>query len=242
MESVNEWAAGGLAYVTRRSVPDDDNVQYSPVLPPDRQTELLGGIAAATGALAGLRLAAATGEAVLVDVSRQEVQAAMLHGIVPPFVWNGTIMGTPHSRLSNIGMLLPAADGQIYLRTVEPHQWDALVGWMGSPAWAEEAWVKDPNQRRANWDAVRALVADWTAQQPRDWLYRDGQAHRVPVALPRSLPEVLASEQLSSREFWCEVPVGDRIVTAPSIPMLSTDGVRPSIARSPEELLAEWSR
>src|SRR5215213_8827668 len=90
MEDVNEWAAGGLAYVTRRNVPDDDNVHYAPVLPPNRQAELLGGIAAATGSLAGLRLAAASGEAVLVDVSRQEVQAAMLHGIIPPFVWNGT--------------------------------------------------------------------------------------------------------------------------------------------------------
>ena len=36
----------------------------------------------------------------------------------------------------------------------------------------------------------------------RKWLYEEGQRHRVPVALPRAIDEVLASEQLAVRDIW----------------------------------------
>ena len=223
MDDITEWAAGGLAYVTRRVVPDDDDAGYTPLNSPGRQPEILGGLAGTIGALFGLRVAQQSHRGIVIDVSRQEVQAAMLHGVIPPYVWNNQVVGAPEARLSNIGMLLPAADGEIYIRTVEPHQWDSLVSWMGEPEWAKESWVADAEQRRANWDAVRALVGQWTAMHEREWLYREGQRHRVPVAMPRDVADVLEADQFDTRRFWRDIDVTGVEGKAPAVPLLDRD-------------------
>ena len=216
---ITEWAAGGIAYVSRRDVPESDETGYSPVLPPGRQPEVLAGIAGATAALFGRLHAESTGEAVIADVSRQEVQAAMLHGVVPPFVWNSIVLGSPESRVAT-GMLVPASDGLFYLRPVEPHHWTALYKWIGHPEWTTEAWASDAGARQQQMPLIRELVGIWTSQFPRLQLLVDGQAHGVPVALPRDIDEVLASEHLSEREFWQRVVVDGRSGLAPAIPML----------------------
>lgn len=222
MEEINQWAAGGLAYVTRRAVPDDDVEGYSPVLPPDRQPEMLGGLAAAIGALFGVLQARASNEPMLIDVSRQEVQAAMLHGVVPPFVWNQAVTGNPNARLSNIGMLIPAADGEVYLRTVEAHHWAGLVGWMGTPEWTREPWASDAMQRMAHADLTRSLIGEWSVQFPMKWLVEEGQKAGVPIAYTRSADEVLATEQLRSRNAWAEVDLDASKVQAPRVPLFET--------------------
>ena len=56
----------------------------------------------------------------------------------------------------------------------------------------------------------------------------DGQAKGVPVAVPRSISEVLASEHLAEREFWQPVTVGDGRGMAPSIPLLDSGSWGPS--------------
>lgn len=223
MESITEWAAGGLGYVTRRAVPDSDVEHYAPVFPPGRQPEVLGGLAAAIAAVHGLRSAGSEG--LVIDVSRQEVQAAMLHGTVPPYVWNNLIPGSPSMRLTNIGMLLPSADGHVYIRTVEPHHWGGLVSLMGSPEWTTEPWAQDPYLRRENSEMVCALIGEWSSQHTTAWLVAEGQRLRVPIAFPRDLPEVLESEQLATRGAWVDVALDDGAVgRAPRIPMLESAG------------------
>jgi len=216
---ITEWAAGGLAYVSRRGVPESDGPGYSPVLAPGRQPEVLAGIAGASAALFGCLHAEMTGEAVIADVSRQEVQAAMLHGVVPPFVWNSVVPGAPASRVS-IGMLVPAADGLFYLRPVEAHHWDALYRWMGNPDWTAEPWASDSMSRQQQMPLITELVGLWAAQFPRQKLLVDGQAHHVPVALPRSIDDVLESGHLRERDFWQPVTVGGKEALGPAIPML----------------------
>lgn len=228
MDQINEWAAGGLAYVTRRAVPDDDVDGYSPVLPPDRQPEMLGGLAAAIGALFGMLQSKAANEPMLLDVSRQEVQAAMLHGVVPVFVWNHTVNGNPNARLSNIGMLIPASDGEVYLRTVEPHHWAGLVSWMGNPEWAQEPWASDGLQRMAHWELVRSLISEWSAQHPMRWLVEEGQRAGVPIAYTRSASEVLETEQLRSRDAWVEVEVNGSTARGPRVPLVETAPLAPA--------------
>lgn len=228
MEGINEWAAGGLAYVTRRAVPDDDVERYSPVLPPDRQPEMLGGLAAAIGALFGVLQAKASNEPMLIDVSRQEVQTAMLHGVVPPFVWNQALTGSPDARLSNIGMLIPASDGEVYLRTVEAHHWAGLVRWMGTPEWTQEPWAAEPMQRMAHADLTRSLIGEWSAQFPMKWLVEQGQQAGVPIAYTRSATDVLQTEQLRSRNAWVQVDVDGTPARAPRLPLFETEALAPA--------------
>lgn len=240
-DEITEWASGGLAYVTRRQVPDDDVEHYSPVLPPGRQPEMLAGIAAASGAFAGALSAGSRREAVIVDVSMQEVQAAMLHGSVPPLIWNGTLSGAPSSRVK-IGWLLPAADGEIYIRTVEAHHWDRMIEWMGNPEWAQQEILQDRMARHQYADLITAYLSEWTSQHPRQWMYVDGQAHGVPIALPRSLDEVLEAPAFRERGYWQDLPVGEQTVQAPTIPMLDAGDVPLTVVEAPTDVLARWSQ
>jgi crotonobetainyl-CoA:carnitine CoA-transferase CaiB-like acyl-CoA transferase len=241
MDDINEWGAGGLGYVTRRPQDVDDR-PYAPVLPPGRQPEVLAGISAATAALAGVRWARRAGRSILADVSRQEVQAAMLHGIVPPFVWNGIVVGSPASLSSRpgIGALLPATDGEIYLRTVELHQHTRLVEFMGSPAWAAE--FADTATRLEHMAEFYSHVAEFTGQHPRQWLYEEGQRHGVAFSVPRTLKEVLEWEQLDARGMWRKVDLDGKQVLGPCLPLFEPNSWEPSEPATVAEVEQRWLR
>lgn len=239
MDDVNVWGAGGLGYVTRRPLGSEIALD-TPVLAPERQTEVLAGISAATAGLVGRRWSRRTGRAVLADVSRQEVQVSISQGIVSHFVWSGLVMGSPthpYRRLS-IGVLLPTANGQVYLRTIEPHHHAGLVELMGSPEWAEE--FADTTTRRERMSEFNARVAEFTAQHPREWLYEEGQRLRVPFALPRSIDEVIAWEHLRDRNSWRELTVNGQRLIGPAVPLLEPNDWTPSQLSSLDEVERDW--
>ena len=203
MTDLTEWAASGLAQITRR--PHDDPDRYVPCLPPGQQPQALAGLAAAIAALAGRRWVRATGQPVVADVSVQEVVNALLHGVFPNYVWNGIVTGHPDSRATSLGMMLPASDGDVYIRTLDPRQWDALMEWVDNDAVA--ALGAEPDSRLANTDAITLLLGEFTAGWSRLALLEEGQRRRIPIALPRSLHDVLAWQHLRARGAWRPVTV-----------------------------------
>jgi crotonobetainyl-CoA:carnitine CoA-transferase CaiB-like acyl-CoA transferase len=217
MTDLTEWAAGGLATVTRRPRLDDPE-RYVPVLPPGFQPQALAGLAAAAGVFAARRWAHARRQPVVVDVSVQEVMAATLHSIVPNFVWNGHVLGHPGTPTTALGLYLPAADGDVYIRTVEAHQWEKLVAWIGHPDWA--ALGTDPTERYLNRTSLQALVGEWTATQKSADLVAEGQRRKVPIAVPRSLAEVLAWQHLRARGAWVPTDLEGAPGEVPRLPVL----------------------
>jgi crotonobetainyl-CoA:carnitine CoA-transferase CaiB-like acyl-CoA transferase len=236
MDDITDWAAGGLAYATRRSVPADDRERYVPVLPPGRQPELLGGLVAAIASLAAVRLAHATGQAALADVSRQEVVASMGHHHVPMLFNNLMLAGAPDRRVS-FGWLVPAEGGDVYLRTVETSQWDRLVEWMGNPDWA----VRQPDELPIYYTApelVGPLLADWTRTQSQAWLLDEAARRRIPMAHPREIVDVLNWPHLRERNAWETVEDERRSYTAPRIPLIGP--VPDRQVTEPADLLTRW--
>lgn len=239
MTDLTEWASGGLAYVTRRPHPSDDE-RYTPVPAPGSQGQLLAGLAAASAALAAWRWAQASGASVVhADVSVQEVLAAALHYMVPAFVNNADVIGHPSTPNPGLGMLLPAADGDVYVRTVEQHQWAGLMSWMGDPEWAD-ALGGTAQLRVANAVALRTLIGEWTATQPREELVTEGQRRRIPIVLTRSLTDVLDWEQLRARDAWRTIDCDGAPIEGPAIPTLEPRAWRPTAAVSADELFKTW--
>ncbi len=236
MTDITEWASTGLGQVTRR--PYRDLERYVPVLPPGFQPQALSGIAAATAVVAGRRWARTTGAAVVADVSVQEVLAAMLHGIFPNYVWGGVITGHPSTPSTSLGMLLPAADGDVYIRTLDPRQWDALTAWIGDETVA--ALGADPDSRLANNDALLLLMGQWSAPQARLALLEEGQRRHIPIALPRSLDDVLAWQQLRARGVWRSVDFEGVDATVPRVPLMEPASWRPSMAVELGDVVAAW--
>jgi crotonobetainyl-CoA:carnitine CoA-transferase CaiB-like acyl-CoA transferase len=239
MTDLTEWASSGLANVTRRPHPPDSD-RYVPVLPPGFQPQALAGLAAATAALAGRRWARSHEVPIVADVSVQEVVAAMLHGIFPNFVWNGIVTGHPSSSATALGMLLPAVDGDIYIRTLDPRQWDALVAWVDDDV--VRAIGGDPDSRLANNDALRLIFGKWTETKRRQDLLEEGQRRHIPIAVPRSLDDVLAWQQLRARGAWGTVQLDDAPVEAPRMPLLEPPAWRTTTEVAVDELERQWQR
>jgi crotonobetainyl-CoA:carnitine CoA-transferase CaiB-like acyl-CoA transferase len=236
MTELTEWASGGLATVTRRLHPDDPD-RYVPALPPGCQPQALAGLAAVTGGLAARRWAARRHEAVIVDVSVQEVMAAALHGIFPNFVWSGHVLGHPSTPTNALGFLVPAVDGDVYLRTVEAHQWDRLVAWVADPDL--DLLGRDPEARLANLPAIRAVIGEWSSTQTRTDLLIEGQRRKVPTALPRSLVDVLAWQQMEARGVWRTLDDAPA-ARVPRLPVIEPSAWSPSRACTTDELAARW--
>jgi len=236
MTDLTEWASTGLANITRR--PHRDVARYVPVLPPGCQPQALAGLAASTAALVGRRWARARREAVAADVSVQEVGAALLHGVFPVFVWSGIVVGHPSTASTALGMILPAADGDVYLRTLDPRQWEALTAWVGDDAVRELG--ADPDIRLANNDALTLLLSQWAARWRRLELLEEGQRRRIPIALPRSLDDVLAWQQLRARGVWRHVEIAGIPAEAPRLPLLEPPGWPVTRPTQADVVAARW--
>jgi crotonobetainyl-CoA:carnitine CoA-transferase CaiB-like acyl-CoA transferase len=138
-----------------------------------------------------------------------------------------------------VGMLLPAADGDVYIRTVEAHQWEQLMAWMGQPDWSSLG--ADPTDRLANLPAIRALVGEWTCTQKSLELLVEGQRRRVPIAVPRSLGEVLAWQHLRARQAWCVIDHDGLEAEAPRLPIFEPSGWSPTRRCLAAEVADLWS-
>jgi crotonobetainyl-CoA:carnitine CoA-transferase CaiB-like acyl-CoA transferase len=238
MTDLTEWASSGLATVTRRPFPRDP-ARYAPVLPPGFQPQAIAGLAAAAGAFAAIRWSRESGQPVVVDVSVQEVLAATLHNIFPNFVWNNQILGHPSTPNNAIGLLLPASDGDVYIRTVESHQWEKLMEWVGRPEWRSLG--DDPSLRLANLDALTVLMSEWSSTHGREDLLIEGQRRRVPVALPRSIQDVLLWQHLRARGAWRDIEVEGQRGEVGRIPIIEPPTWAPLSELDPAELVDRWA-
>jgi crotonobetainyl-CoA:carnitine CoA-transferase CaiB-like acyl-CoA transferase len=97
---------------------------------------------------------------------------------------------------------LPARDGFTAISPREDRQWAAWLEAMGSPAWGTDPSFATKADRVANWDALHALMSEWSRQHNKQWIADTAQAARVPSFPLRELAEQLESPQLAHRGFW----------------------------------------
>jgi benzylsuccinate CoA-transferase BbsE subunit len=240
-EDVVDWAAGGLGYITRRPV-DPARDDFAPVLAPARQPELLAGIAAVLATYAGCRLARQEGRPVQADVSRQEVQVAMAHQAFPNLVWNNVVQGGPAAPLTRIGHLVPAADGFVYVRAVDEHQWLALADWMGVPEDVATERVGGVLLHHRDPDAVQMLLTGFCAGRNARELYEEGQRRRIPIVVPNRPSDVLASPQFAARGVWVDGDLDGVPFRAPALPLLEPDVRETPRTRTVAELEKAWAQ
>ena len=76
--------------------------------------------------------------------------------------------------------ILPASDGYAAISPREERQWASWLQAMGSPAWGSEARFATKTDRVANWDALHALMSDWSRDKTKQWIAQTAQAAHVP--------------------------------------------------------------
>jgi crotonobetainyl-CoA:carnitine CoA-transferase CaiB-like acyl-CoA transferase len=114
--------------------------------------------------------------------------------------------------------ILPASDSYAAISPREDRQWAAWLKVMGSPAWGDDPRFKTKPDRVANWDALHALMAEWSRHQSKQWIATAAQEAHVPSFPLREPAEQLISPQLKHRGFWREATIAGRQHKMPGPP------------------------
>ncbi|MBN1613111.1 MAG: CoA transferase [Deltaproteobacteria bacterium] len=194
---------GGQAYLQPQP---SVNLDRPPVKPGGHLTDYDSALMAAVAIVAAYYRKTMTGRGQFIEISKQEAILNMQRVDTLMFANAGGVLNRS-GKLNPIpgGGVLPAKDGHVIISAPEDHQWDALMKFMGDPDWSKEDWCRDRFVRAENAAEQKKLISQWMTQYPKERIFHEGQAGKVPVASV-STPEDLAdSEQLQVRGFWSEM-------------------------------------
>ena len=198
---INIFHAGGEGNLLPNGLALDTFPDRAPITAGGIMASYQGGLTAAVGIVGAVNTQWESGTGQSVDSSMQEAQIAIGYMPIQRLESEG-FTETRFSRFFRMGGVLPAADGFVELLTLEARQWDALVRFLGEPEWATPEKFREPGTYGAE---INEKLREWMAQHSREWLYREGQAHGVPIAPYLTPSEVYASPQQRERGFFEEV-------------------------------------
>ena len=227
--------ASGIARLLTGQV---DDLAEPPIRAVGEQSAFIGGLAAAC---AGIHAALGATPGATIDVSIAEALATM----AVTELANAGLAGRARTRQRLTDgngatvTILPARDGYAAISPREDRQWAAWLRVMGSPAWGAEPRFATKPDRVANWDALHALMSDWSRHHDKQWIADAAQAAHVPSFPLREPAEQLDTPQLRHRNFYRPLDLDGARLKAPGPPFglrLSDGGARRVPAAPPGKL------
>ena len=205
--------ASGIARMLTGQV---DDLSESPIRPAGQQSAFIAGLAAACAGMHAIQAR----EAAVVDVSMQEALATLAMTELTRAGLTGK--GWPRKRVADGNgatvCILPASDGYAAISPREDKQWAAWLEVMGAPAWGHEPRFARKQDRVANWDALHALMCEWSRGKTKQWIADAAQAAHVPSFPLREPMEQLSTPQLEHRRFYQPATLEGRSVRTPLPP------------------------
>ena len=203
-EEINLQHASGEGYL----LPNGLSVEQFPDRPPVKIhgyfAEMQGGIAAALGALAALRVRPDIGGQ-YVDISCQDAMLSVGAFAIQRF-GDGQVEHRVE-RSFRYGGVLPCADGYVELLTLEQRQWDGLVELLGRPAWALDPALADSLERSRRGPELNRHIRAWARSRKVADIVREGQKLSVPLAKYNTPAEVLRDPHERVRGLFQPVEV-----------------------------------
>ena len=193
-------------------------------------------IHAVTGLLAALFHQRRTGEGQMIDMSQLESSVAALAG---PIFAQANGGGTYVREGNHVKYAAPhgayqVADGAdrpdrwLAIGCITEDQWRRLAEATGHAEWADDPRFASLADRKANEDALDALVAGWAREQDGDAALARLQAAAVPAGLVLNATEVLHDEQMVDREYF-------RYLDHPEAGLRAHDGSGFKLSKTPCE-------
>lgn len=220
------FAASGMSRLLTGQV---DDISEPPIRPVGEQSAFISGLAAAC---AGMH--AVMGEpGALIDVSMQEALATLAMTELTRAGQTGRGWRRKREADGNGATvcILPASDGYAAISPREDRQWAAWLVAMGSPPWGDEPRFRTKPDRVANWDALHALMSDWSRGLTKQQIADLAQDAHVPSFPLKEVGEHLGAAQLAHRGFFRPMTIAGRAVKAPRTPFGLTLGEAPPVPR-----------
>ncbi len=209
-EDINGLAMGGLLYLG--GYPD-----VAPTRMHGNQGLLCANMYAAVATMLAFLHQERTGKGQHVDVSMQECIVMALENSVQFFDLEQSVRKrhAGEQRWAGTGVF-ECQDGHVYLMAggIGANKfWDRTVDWF-----AEEGMAGVELLRQDDWKRVEYLRSDeakqkfselflpWVRQKTKDYLYREGQRRKIPIATLSEPADLLNSPQLAHRDYFVKVP------------------------------------
>ena len=187
----------------------------------------------------------------LVDVAEAQILATLLSGYhLPAYVHRG-VAGWRSGNRMRLGLfpncVLPCKDGYVCIDAPQMEQYRRFLSMIGDPDWVNQPRYRD---RRAMSDQypeeAESLITPWFMDHMKEEILKLCLENRVPCVPVREFDEVMADEQLNSRDYFHNVdhPAAG-ILRYPGAPFrLSATPCRvvrpaPSLGQHNEEILGE---
>ena len=202
-------ALGGLSYGT--GFPGREPLQT-----PLHQASYFAGVGAAFATIVALLGKDFTGLGQHVDIAESQVMGTLLTGYhLPTYIYRG-IPGFRSGNRMRLGLfpncVLPCKDGYICIDAPQLEQYQRFLTLLNNPEWTQEPRYRD---RRAMSDhypeEAENLIAPWFMDHTKDEILQMCLENRIPCVPVLTFDEVLANEQLNSREFFQEIDQGENI-------------------------------
>lgn len=200
-------AVSGIMSVT--GTPDTAPSRTGPPL-----VDYLTGLWAAVAIMAALRERDRTGQAQRADVGMLDCAVAAMGSIVSAHV-NGGIAAGPIGNAAASGApssgLFPTRTSMLTLVANTEDQFVKLCRTLGRPDLVTDDRFREPETRKRNQDALRAIIGACLMQRPAiDWEH-DLAAVGVPAGAVRTVPELLAEPQVAARGMFRQIALpGDQ--------------------------------
>ena len=205
------------SFIARLLTGQVDDLAEAPIRPVGEQSAFIGGLA---GACAGMHAALGATPGAVADVSIQEALATLVMTELARAGLSGRNWGRKRNTDGNGATvcILPARDGYAAISPREEKQWVAWLEAMGFPEWGNDPRFAKKPDRVANWDALHALMSDWSRQHNKQALADLAQEAHVPSFPLREPAEHFLSLQLAHRGFWRDCEIGGTTLKAPGAP------------------------
>ncbi len=205
---------------------------------------------AAVGAMLAILHAEQTGTGQLVDVSCQESVSMALENAVQYYDLEGITRTRTMGRQRGAGAgIYRCADGWVYLFVggiASNRFWVRFIDWLREEGaegldeltgteWDERAYFDTPEARATFLRVFERFIAD----RKKEDLYREAQSRGIVLTPVRTIPEVVASEQLAIRGFFTEISgPHDLRAPAPGAPYRFSE--TPWRVQGPAPMAGEW--
>lgn len=202
--------ASGIARLLTGQV---DDLAEAPIRPIGEQSAFIGGVAAAC---AGMHATLMKDASAIIDVSIEEALATLAMTELAGAGLNGRARSRKRLTDGNGATvcILPARNGYVAISPREDRQWASWLEAMGSPAWGNDKRFATKPDRVANWDALHALMSEWSRQHAKQWIADAAQAAHVPSFPLREPAEQLTSPQLAHRKVYRTIECFGRSIKA----------------------------
>ncbi|MFN8636458.1 MAG: CoA transferase [Chloroflexota bacterium] len=187
---------------------------------------------ATIGTMMALRVAERTGQGQVVDVALSESVFSMLEAIVPEFGYDGRVRERTGNMLGGAAPtnMYPTADDRwLAIGANGDGIFKRFTAAIGQPELADDPRFSSNQARRANVEALDALIAEWTRGRTLDdaMVVLDGAD--VPAGPVYSVKDIADDPQYQSREMLVDLPDA-------RLGHLLMPGVVPKLSATPGEV------